>query len=653
MHNKINAIQGLRGLSVILVILFHLSPKIFSLGFLGVDIFFVISGFVITKSISSDIKKKRFTFSEFYAKRVSRLYPALLFFIFTSIILIFFLTIIDSNFNIYFRTAIYSLFGVSNFYLIRTGSDYFNMLDNNPFVHTWSLAVEEQFYLLYPILLFFILIYLYERKILFFSVLILIILISNFLIQEIDVITNFYSIFSRSWELLIGCLCFFLAESKKYKFKKLHYEYLIIFFIILLFFIENIKIQLLIISLVALLTIFNHEKKNFINFFLENRILLYLGKISYSLYLWHMVIFFIMSYYFIKLEYYIFSIILSIFVSNLSYNLIEKKFTKNKKLIGSLKKIFQSKQLKLRLIFIISIFVIIFTFNIDKIKKLEAFMLQILSKINLYQELQNSIKTEINKFDYLCHENISLFDTIKKNNECFINSNQENLLIFFGDSHNNSLKPFLNTVNFKADKVILSFNSSSFLHPILRNDDIKTIKLKKLINEMSENYSSINLILSFDHVFSKRLTDDKKKFQEKLTINYNDFLKDLSINKNIKIILLEDKPTATLTLNQCKILEKINFNFINDDKNSICNFSIKSQKDLRQIKNLLQNIQKYKNNFFYIQTNEYFCDNYQCNFYDKNLEPFFYDKKHLTYNSAKKYLKYVEKKLSEKIFLNN
>ena len=102
MHNKINAIQGLRGLSVILVILFHLSPKIFSLGFLGVDIFFVISGFVITKSISSDIKKKRFTFSEFYAKRVSRLYPALLFFIFTSIILIFFLTIIDSNFNIYF-----------------------------------------------------------------------------------------------------------------------------------------------------------------------------------------------------------------------------------------------------------------------------------------------------------------------------------------------------------------------------------------------------------------------------------------------------------------------------------------------------------------------------------------------------------------------
>ncbi len=90
MQSKIDVIQGLRGVSVISVMLFHLAPEIFTLGYLGVDIFFVISGFVITKSISENIQKGTFSLQSFYARRILRLYPALLIFIFISIFLIFF-----------------------------------------------------------------------------------------------------------------------------------------------------------------------------------------------------------------------------------------------------------------------------------------------------------------------------------------------------------------------------------------------------------------------------------------------------------------------------------------------------------------------------------------------------------------------------------
>lgn len=147
-------IDGLRALAVVAVIINHFKNSILPSGYLGVDIFFVISGFVITSSL---MDRQRNSFGEFlldfYVRRIKRLVPALvLFVVITSVLLCLF----DQNPQVSLRTGIASLFGLSNFYLQHLSFDYFAAsTELNAFVHTWSLGVEEQFYLLFPFLLWF------------------------------------------------------------------------------------------------------------------------------------------------------------------------------------------------------------------------------------------------------------------------------------------------------------------------------------------------------------------------------------------------------------------------------------------------------------------------------------------------------------------
>mgnify|MGYP001169031610 FL=1 len=644
MQSKIDVIQGLRGVSVISVMLFHLAPEIFTLGYLGVDIFFVISGFVITKSISENIQKGTFSLQSFYARRILRLYPALLIFIFISIFLIFFLTIIDTNFKIYLRTAISSLIGISNFYLISINNDYFNPVDENPFVHTWSLAVEEQFYLFYPIFLLFVLNYFYKKKIKIFLFLIVASLTFIFLINDKNIFTEFYSIFSRFWELLIGCMTFFLMERKKKDLKNINLVYLIIPLSILLYFFENIQIKLLLISISSMLIIMNYKNNNFLNNILKNKILLHIGKISYSLYLWHMVVFFLLSFYFLKIEYYFLSIVSSLIIANISYRYVEVNFTKNEKLIKKLRNLFQYISYKLFIPILASI-IIILVLNVSSVKKIENNFFNSISKLNIHKEFKDFNKIERNKFSFACHENFLALDNIDNSPKCFLKNNQNTLLIFFGDSHTWTMHPFVKDFNLESDKLKLSFNSSSFLHPIFRPDDVNIKKIKKIIEDQTKNYETIHLILSIDHLFSKNLTENKINFQKKLSSNYNSFVSELSSNSKIKIFLLEDKPSTNLTMNQCLTLKKINFSIIYRDTDVLCDYSKKIVKDFQEIKYIFKNLDKNYDNFYLIETNNYFCDEKKCFFHNADSKPFFYDKKHLTYDSAKQYSYFVEKKI--------
>ena len=145
-------IDGLRAFAVVAVIINHFNKEILPNGYLGVDIFFVISGFVITSSLYQRPSKN---FKDFicgsYERRIKRLVPALsVFVLITSIMICLF----NPTPGISLLTGLTSLFGLSNLYLLKESTDYFAQLTElNIFTHTWSLGVEEQFYLLFPFLI--------------------------------------------------------------------------------------------------------------------------------------------------------------------------------------------------------------------------------------------------------------------------------------------------------------------------------------------------------------------------------------------------------------------------------------------------------------------------------------------------------------------
>ena len=153
-RNNIIEIQSLRGIAVIFVFLFHLNQELFTYGFIGVDIFFVISGFVITKIIYEKLDLNNFSFKDFYISRILRLIPALSFMVIIVIFFIFLTYRLQANPDTQINTGLFSLVGLSNFYLLFLKNDYFNSFDENVFEHTWSLAIEFQFYLILPIFYF-------------------------------------------------------------------------------------------------------------------------------------------------------------------------------------------------------------------------------------------------------------------------------------------------------------------------------------------------------------------------------------------------------------------------------------------------------------------------------------------------------------------
>ena len=141
-------IQFLRGLSVIFVFLYHTNIPFFERGYLGVDIFFVISGFVITQRIIQSYGvKKKISLKDFYSKRLKRIIPNLFFVVGSTYI--FYLLFGPPDLSLW-NEFLSALFGVSNIYYIIHDIGYFDNVFDDPLAHTWSLGVEEQFYLLYP-----------------------------------------------------------------------------------------------------------------------------------------------------------------------------------------------------------------------------------------------------------------------------------------------------------------------------------------------------------------------------------------------------------------------------------------------------------------------------------------------------------------------
>ena len=301
MQNKTNYrkdIDGLRAIAVLGVIFYHseilINDKLLlSGGFLGVDIFFVISGYLITSIIYREYKKKnKFSFLNFYERRVRRLLPALLIILSASIIFGYFL-LLPTQFKSYLDSIISSVFFYSNFYFHYSGQAYGEaILSTKPLLHTWSLAVEEQFYILFPIIFIIIIKYFRSYLKLFIYLGILLSIAFASIIVEKHSSFNFYMIITRAWELLSGSAIALHHAKGNNQSGNYNLKFFGIILILFSFYFfndphEHPSLLTLIPITGCCLIIYDTNKNNFANKLLSQKILVNIGLISYSLYLWH------------------------------------------------------------------------------------------------------------------------------------------------------------------------------------------------------------------------------------------------------------------------------------------------------------------------------------------------------------------------------
>lgn len=217
-------IDGLRAIAVLAVITFHFNELLLPSGFLGVDVFFVISGFVITASLARHQESDWRSFLlGFYARRVKRLMPLLMTCILVTMLVgAFVISPGSDEFTATWKTGIAALFGVGNITLQARQSDYFaSSTALNPFTHTWSLGVEEQFYLLFPLLVFTSGFSRHKpgsgwRLGLFLALLSLASLVGWIVMNGRDPGWTFYFFPVRFWELAAGALAFLAWRSRSH-----------------------------------------------------------------------------------------------------------------------------------------------------------------------------------------------------------------------------------------------------------------------------------------------------------------------------------------------------------------------------------------------------------------------------------------------------
>ena len=581
-------IDGLRGISVILVVLFHCNIPYFGSGFYGVDIFFVISGYLITKIILKEINANDFSFSNFYERRLRRIIPAL--YAILLLLCIYSFTIQapyfakDLSQSIFFTSIFFQ-----NFLNIYEAAQYFSLdYDYKSLGHTWSLSIEEQFYLIFP---FFLLI-LFKKNLskYFFTItifLIFIFLIAYFYLSLNIPNINFYLTFTRFWEILFGVLiCSF---NKKNKINSTNISDIGLFLMFSILIMEQIIGHEDIFRVFLVLSIYliiKYKNEKTISYkILTNKLLVFIGLISYSLYLWHVPIFSIFrSHFDYNLDYYekFFLILLTLIISILSYKFIEKPF-RNKKNFN--KKIIFNTSIIGAIIFCIYGYFGHYTNGYEsiKIKKIPEDRKKFYVSFNKERK-----KLEKNKFS--------------------ISENAETKIFLIGDSVAGDISHALNYNNVYSDRFTL--NGPCFKEIVKYKIACKK-KLKDIINSA-------------------------RKFD--LTIISSDFVNETSELGAIELLkLLQNENINT------KIMGSLNFQFMSTVSYQFAKYDYKEDFNKYLFRKLNPKLKKSNDVFEKLIPNDFinkvslFC-NYnekKCNIYKKNYKPIIFDTKHFTLEGHK------------------
>ena len=518
-------IDGLRAFAVLPVIFFHAGFKGFSGGFVGVDVFFVISGYLITYIILDDLKNDTFSFVNFYERRARRLLPALYLVMFLCIPFSF-LTMMPNQMKDFMQSlSAVSIFS-SNF-LFWDESGYFEKIaEEKPLLHTWSLAIEEQFYFIFPFII--TLVYKVKKKlpILLLISLILLSLMLSIYLSRVSPSTNFYLAPTRFWELIVGSLAAVLIFN--YGQKSNNLISLVAMFCLIVsitLFDKNTLLPglytLLPVGSTFLLILFCSNNV-LVAKLLSLKIFVSVGLISYSLYLWHQPLFaFVRIQHVEKPNMYVFAllILLVFLLSFLSRKFIEQPF-RNRNTFTS-KFIFKTF-LSLSLFFII--------FGI------------VGSETKGFQSLRFSNKTlavfstaESSPFRKKCHfeqEEIAL-----QKQPCIYFSENVKVAVL-GNSHATELAYSLANLFKNTDKGVVHYTMSGCWHNYLVASEKDSICYRwhdKVLAEIVSNNDIRNVILSYrneDHL-------NQKKYIKSL-VKMISFLR----NNSKKVILVLQAPLA-------------------------------------------------------------------------------------------------------------
>jgi peptidoglycan/LPS O-acetylase OafA/YrhL len=287
-------IDGLRSIAVLPVIFFYAGLSIFSGGYVGVDIFFVISGYLITSIIISETNSGNFSLINFYERRARRILPALYFVIIVCLPFAWF-WMMPFQLRDFSGSIVSVVFFVSNIFFWKKSGYFQPEAEDNPLLHTWSLGVEEQYYLLFPLLV--IIFWRYGFKSFFY--LLVVITFSSLIAAEyfsrLYPSANFYLASTRVWELLTGSLVVLILWKKRIKENEFFsFIGLILILISIFIFDEHTRFPsfyaLLPVVGTALIILFS-SSETLVGKLLSARALVFVGLLSYSDYLWHQPIF--------------------------------------------------------------------------------------------------------------------------------------------------------------------------------------------------------------------------------------------------------------------------------------------------------------------------------------------------------------------------
>jgi peptidoglycan/LPS O-acetylase OafA/YrhL len=614
-------IDVLRAISVVSVIVFHLDKSFFPLGYLGVDIFFVISGYLITKIIIKELKNKNFSFKNFYLRRAKRILPAFLVVLFSTLGVAFFF-LLTADLKAFTESLLASLGFFPNIYFWITGG-YFSSSDElKPLLHLWSLGVEEQFYLFFPIVFFLIFKKFSKLNNKIFFILIIVFFsyfINIFFINKGHLDPNFFLFPARIWQFGLGVIAAMLPLLKLKDNK--HRSYIIYFasILILLNFYRILPVlphATLISFGTALILYVKIDKNNFLFKLINFKILIFTGLISYSLYLWHWPIISLIKYVNLSnlnLTHILISLTTTYLLASLTWKFIEQPCLKNKKTnIGFLNFILFSY-----LLLIIASLTILFNKNLP----------------SRYEKFPNKIAEAVGS-TYHC----SILDYRKFGDSyaCIVNDlvSTEPEVVLFGNSHAHMYGWGFKEALIKTGKQGLTIPLNSCLPTIDKNISRSClVKTKKYFDEIIENKKIKTVIIGLTWNSTTLVDENQNKHSGFKKRNESLFYTINRLKKNNKKVFL----IGPIEIPGFKISSIVSRELA-FKKETSKNFSSSREKFDKKYKDSIKFFRKKMGRNF-LETYNSICNLKNCYFVDNNGSNFS-DSNHLSSYGSKKMAKY-------------